>query len=322
MKVTILGTGAYGLALSKILIDNNQDVVMWTTFEKEKEELIHTRMSSKLKDFKLDNKVKITTSLQEAIINSELIVIAIPTEFISNVCKEMKKYIKKDQHICIASKGIEQNSFLFISDIIKKEIKTKNIGVISGPSFAIDLVKSVPIGLSCASKNKNTIKKIKLAFSNNHFNLYSTNDIIGIEICGAIKNVVALASGMIEGMGYPISTQALFITKSLQDIQKLIYELGGSKNTVQSLAGFGDILLTCTSSKSRNYTYGKMIGNNSSVKELEDYKKSFTIEGIYTLKSIYKLIIDQEIDIPLINIIYDIIFNNSSKDKLIQYLLS
>lgn len=321
MKVTILGTGAYGLALSKILVENNNEVVLWTTFESEKEELINTKKSSKLPDFILDDNVCVTTSLSEAIINSKLIVLAIPTAFITEVCKNLKKYIKPNQHICIASKGIEQGTCLFIHDMIKRQIKTKNIGAISGPSFAVDLVHKVPIGLSVASKSKRTIKIIRDAFCNNHFKLYPTNDIIGIEVCGAVKNIIAIASGMIDGLGYPISTQSLLITESLHDIKALIHALGGSKKTILSFAGFGDILLTCTSEKSRNYSFGKLIGSKASKEKIEEYKNKYTVEGLYTLKSIYKLINKNKIDIPTINIIYDIVFKDEEIDKLIEYLM-
>ena len=321
MKVTILGTGAYGLALSKILIENNNEVVMWTTFEEEKKELLDTKKSSKLEGYKLSDKIVITTNLKESINDSKLIVIALPTAFVTNVCKELKKYIKSNQHICIASKGIEQGTCLFIHDMIKKQIRTKNIGAISGPSFAIDLVKDVHVGLAVASKCKRTLNIIRIAFCNDHFKLYPTNDIIGIEVCGAVKNIIAIASGMIDGMGYPISTQALFITQSLHDIKELIHALGGSKKTILSFAGFGDILLTCTSEKSRNYSYGRLIGSNMDKEKVEEYKNTKTVEGLYTLKSIYKLINNKKIEIPTINIIYDIVFKDEKIDKLIQYLM-
>lgn len=321
MKVTILGTGAYGLALSTVLAENKNEVVMWTTFEDEKKELLETKRSSKLDGFILDDKINITTNLEESIKNSELIVIAIPTAFVTDVCKELKKYIKSNQYICIASKGIEQGTCLFIHDMINKQINTKLIGAISGPSFAVDLVKKVPVGLAVASKSKKTREIIRKAFCNDHFKLYPTTDIIGIEVCGAVKNIIAIASGMIDGMGYPISTQALLITQSLHDIKSLIHALGGSKKTILSFAGFGDILLTCTSEKSRNYTFGKLIGSNASKEQIDEYKNKITVEGLYTLKSIHKLIKNKKIDIPTINIIYNIVFNNKKIDDLIKYLM-
>ena len=321
MKITILGTGAYGLALSKILAENKNEVVMWTNFEEEKKELAETKKSSKLEGFYLDDDVIITTNLQEAIKDSELIVIAIPTAFITSLCENLKKYLKPNQYICIASKGIEQGTCLFIHNIIKNQIKTNKIGAISGPSFAVDLVKGVPIGLAVASNSKSTISIIRKAFCNNHFKLYPTSDIIGIEVCGAVKNIIAIASGIIDGMGYPISTQALLITQSIHDVRTLIYALGGSKETILSFAGFGDILLTCTSEKSRNYRFGKLIGSKASKEKIEEYKNKITVEGIYTLKSIYKLINDKKIAIPTINLMYDIIFKEEKIEKLIEYLM-
>ncbi|MDO4962747.1 MAG: NAD(P)H-dependent glycerol-3-phosphate dehydrogenase [bacterium] len=320
MKVTILGTGAYGLALSKILVENKNEVTMWTTFEEEKNELLNTKKSSKIPGYILDDSVKITTNLKEAIDKSTLIVIAIPTAFVTDVCRELKNYISDNQHICIASKGIEQGTCLFIHDMINKQIKTKKIGAISGPSFAIDLVKKIPVGLSVASKCKSTLNIIKNAFCNDHFKLYPTTDIIGIEICGSVKNILAIASGIVDGMGYPISTQAMLITESLHDVKSLIKSLGGSKKTILSFAGFGDILLTCLSEKSRNYTFGKLIGSNASKEKLDEYKKNITVEGLYTLKSIYKLIRNKKIDIPIINIIYDIVFKEKDPIILIDHL--
>ena len=321
MKVTILGTGAYGLALSEILSENNNEVVMWTKIESEKKELDETKKSSKLDGFILNNNIKIETNLEEAVKHSKLIIIAIPTAFVTDVCIELKKHIKPEQHICIASKGIEQGTCLFIHDMIKKQIRTKNIGAISGPTFAIDLVNKVPVALSVASKNKKTIEIITKAFVNKHFRLEPTTDIVGIEICGAVKNIIAIASGMIDGLNYPISTQALLITQALYDIKNLIYALGGNKKTILSFAGFGDILLTCTSEKSRNYSFGKLIGSGASKEQIEEYKNKITVEGLYTLKSIHKLIKKKKIKIPMINIIYDIVFNNKSIDDLINYLI-
>ena len=287
MKVTILGTGAFGLALSTVLAENKNEVVMWTRFEEEKDRLLETKRTPKLEGFILDDSISIECDLEKAVNGSELIVLAIPTAFITDVCKELKKYIKQNQYICIASKGIEQGTCLFIHDMIKKQIKTKNIGAISGPSFAVDLVKKVPVGLSVASKSKRTLNVIQKAFVNDNFKLYPTNDIIGIEICGSIKNIIAIASGMVDGMGYPISTQALLITEALHDIKNLIHALGGSKKTILSFAGFGDILLTCTSENSRNYSFGKLIGSGASKEEIDEFKNKITVEGLYTLKSIY-----------------------------------
>ena len=321
MNVTILGTGAYGLALSSMFLENNCNIIMWTKSEEEKLNLERDKCNKKvLPDYIIDDKIKITTSLKDSVSNANLIVIAIPVKYVNNTIIELKNYYKKNQHICIASKGIEQGSCLFIANIIKKNINTKKICVISGGTFAVDMIKKVPLGLSLASKNKATINIMKKTLQNEYLKLIPTNDIFGVEMYGAIKNVIAIAGGIIDGMGYPESTKCMFITKSLNDIVNLIYEMGGNKKTILTYAGIGDLLLTCNSVKSRNYSFGKMIGEGIDKKIIDEYKDNTTIEGLYTLKSIYNLIHKKKIKMPIINIIYDIVYYNKDVRVLEDYL--
>lgn len=320
MKIGIIGTGAYGIALASSFYENNCDITMWTKFSQEKEELDKKRTNNKvLKNVKVPKEIKFTTSIEE-VMNNELIVIAIPAAYVSDTCKEMKKYYK-NQHICIASKGIEQGSCLFIKDIIDKYIKTKNIAVISGGTFAIDIINKNPVGLSLATKNKQTEKIIKNSLETKHLKLRTTNDILGIEICGSIKNVIAIASGILEGLGYAESTKCMLITESLHDIKSLISNLGGNKKTILSYAGFGDLLLTCTSTKSRNYSFGKLLGEKKSKEEIDNYINNTTIEGLYTLKSIHKLIKNKKVSMPIINLIYDIVFKDKDPNSLAEFLI-
>lgn len=322
MKVTILGSGAYGIALALMLNENKCEITMWERFDDKVQELIKTRENKNvLPGVKIPENIKITSDLEESMKNSELIIIAIPAGFVDEVSVKMKNYITKEQHICIASKGIEQDTCLFVDDVVKKYIKTRRIAVISGPSFAIDIAKYVPIGLTLSSKNKQTIKVCKKALENRNLKLRENNDIIGTEICGSIKNVIAIASGMIDGMGLPESTQAMFITESLHDIKELIKALGGDGKTILSFAGFGDLLLTCTSTKSRNFRFGKLIGEKKSKEEINEFINSTTIEGLYTLKSIHKLIKNRKVDIPIIDLIYDIVFNDENPDEIKRFLI-
>jgi len=321
MNITILGTGAYGLALSSMFLENNCNIMMWTKSDEEKIRLEKDRYNKKaLPDYKISDKIRFTTDLEEAIKNANVIVIAIPVKYVTNTILELKKYYKNSQHICIASKGIEQGSCLFIASIIKKHINTKKVCVISGGTFAVDMIKMVPLGLSLASKNKSTINVVKKALQNDYLKLTVTSDIFGVEMYGAIKNVIAIAGGIIDGMGYPESTKCMFITKSLNDIVNLIYEMGGNKKTILTYAGIGDLLLTCTSVKSRNYSFGKMIGEKVDKETIENYKANTTIEGLYTLKSIYDLVHDRKIKMPIINIIYDIVYRDKDISLLEDYL--
>jgi len=180
--------------------------------------------------------------------------------FVGSICKEIKKYITKDQVVCIASKGIENNSCEFLSNIAHDILKIKNIAIISGGSFAIDMANNNPVALTIASKSAKARKLVKEAMNNDTLKLRESRDVIGVQICGSIKNVIALAAGMLDGMGYPESTQCFLITESIHDIKALIGALGGKPRTILSYAGVGDLLLTCTSIKSRNYSFGKLIG--------------------------------------------------------------
>lgn len=321
MKVCILGTGAYGISLGLILNENKHQVKMWTKFDEEANYLNQTRVSPNLKNTIIDKEITISTDFENSVKDAELIIIAVPAGFVDDISKLLKKYIKEDQHVCIASKGIERDTCLFVYDVFKKYIKSDKVGVISGPTFAVDVAKKVPIGLSLASTNEETIKIIKKALQNSHVKLRETNDILGVEICGSIKNVMAIAAGMLDGMGLPISTQAMLITESLNDIKELIDALGGDKKTILSFAGFGDILLTCTSTKSRNFSFGRLIGANTPKEEVNSYIETTTIEGLYTLKSIYKLINDKQVNMPIIDLINDIIYNDKPTDALLKFLI-
>lgn len=322
MKVAVLGTGAYGIALAKVVHGNKFEVCMWTKFETELNSLLKHRVNKfVLPDVKIPRKIKITSSMEEAIKDAKLIIVAVPAGALDSVFQELKLYIKKDQYICIASKGIEQDTCNFAHDVLLRHIKTDKYALISGPSFAIDIINHEPIGLTLASTNDEVCKLISKVFENSYLRLRRTNDIIGVEICGSIKNVIAIAAGILKGMGYSESAQAMLITESLHDIKGLIKALGGSENTILSYAGFGDLLLTATSMKSRNFSFGHMIGSKAKQKEIDNYMNSTTIEGLYTLKSIHQLIEDKNVDMPIINLINDIIYNNEEPRELCCFLI-
>lgn len=321
MKVTILGTGAYGIALAFMFNENNCDITMWTKFSEEAEILNSTRENKRvLPGVIIPDNIKFTTDLNEAVSTAEIIVIAVPGHAVTDVV-DLIKPIYKNQHICIATKGIENDTCLFPYDILIQKIHTKRYALISGPSFAVDIVKKVPIGLTLATHHKDTEIAVKNALQNKYLKLRTTNDLVGTSICGSIKNVIAVASGMLSGMQLPESTQAMFITESLHDIKELIHALGGDKKTILSFAGFGDLLLTCTSTKSRNFRYGYMIGAGEDQEKIDDYVNNTTIEGLYTLKSIYQLVKNKKVDIPIIDLIYNIIFHNESPETLKTFLI-
>lgn len=321
MKTCVLGTGAFGVGLALSLYENNHEVTMWTKFEEEKEYLVQHRKSPTLPNVSIEENITFTTNLKEAVEDKDFIIIVVPAGAVRGVCEELKNYIKDNQHICIASKGIEQDTCKFVYDVVKEYIDTDKIAVISGPTFAIDVANKVPVGLSLATTNEETLNITKQALENKHIKLRETNDILGVEVCGSIKNVVAIASGILNGMNLPISTQAMLITESANDIKELIDALGGNRNTILSFAGFGDILLTCTSEKSRNFTLGNLIGSKAPKREITNYIKTNTIEGLYTLTSISKLIEEKNICMPIVNLLNDIIYNDKPVEDLLVFLI-
>ena len=298
MNIGLIGTGAYGQAMAMMLLKNKNDVIMWTENE------------DKYKFYKENNRIK-------NLING----VEIPKEIkLTNDIKEV--CLNKKTIVCIASKGIENVSCKFLSDIAYEKLKTKHIAIISGPSFAVDMANSYPDGLSIASLSKKSIKLIKQSLISDSVKLRETTDLIGVQICGSIKNVIALAAGMLDGMNYPESTQSFLITESLNDIKELIKALGGNPKTCLSFAGVGDLLLTCTSTKSRNFKFGKLVGSGALKEEKEQFLADNTVEGYYTLKSIYKLVKKKKIKMPIIDVIYKIIVNNGDPKLLVTLLIN
>ena len=319
MKIGILGAGAYGMAMTSVFDNNGHKIKIWSNSEEEVNLLLTNHKSNKI-DYIIPDDFVITTDMKLVVMDADIIVIAVPSEFVRNVCIELNKYFKEEQIICISSKGIENNSCLFMDDVVRQCIKTDNIAVISGGTFAEDMVKEVPVGLTLATKSKLAGDMILKAIENDYVKIQITDDIIGTEICGSIKNVFAIAAGMLEGMKYPESTKSLFMTEVVNDIKFLIKSLGGKEETILSFAGIGDILLTCSSSKSRNYTLGKMIGEERERQEIKKYIDSSTIEGLYTLNSIKKLLKDKEIEMPIIDLISDIIMGKKNLIELNNFL--
>lgn len=321
MKVAILGCGAYGLALASILVKNKVDVGMWSYSNEEKEILTKSRKSNKLENYKIPECINFSTDMNEVVKDCNLIVIAVPTFSFESTVIKLKECIDKRQPVLIATKGIQQDTCLFLHDVFKKHCKNK-IAVISGPSFAVDIVKEVPIGLSLATKYNSVDIVVRKCFENKLTKFRRTNDIIGVEVCGSIKNVMAIASGMLEGMNATPSTKALFLTESMNDIKELLFALGGKKKTILSFAGFGDILMTSTSPSSRNFSFGCLIGKGKSKQVIDNYLKETTVEGMYTLQSIHKLVKKKNVKMPIINLIYDIINGKKEKEEILSFLIN
>ncbi len=317
MNVGIIGTGAYAIAIASILENKNVNIMMWTALKEEYQELSKTFRNSKALDFKLNQNTKFTMDIVKLLEENETIILAIPAKFLNSTIALMKNNINNHQ-ILIATKGIEDQENILIHEYLEKELKTKNITCISGPSFAREVIKKEPMGLTLASQNQSSLDYFSNLFSDiPYLTIDKTNDIIGCELCGILKNVIAIFSGILDGLDVNSSTNAKFLVDASKDIQKVILFFGGKSETFTTYAGIGDLILTCTSVKSRNFTFGKLIGEG---KDFKSYQKVTTIEGLENLKAIHALFAKNNIKFGIVNILYEIIYLNKPKEIIYTYL--
>ena len=321
MNVTILGAGAYGLALALAFYRNNNKVTVWTKIEKEKDEILTTRKNEKaLPGIIIPEEIDITTDLA-CIEKSDLVVFSIPINFFRSTCLEIKNYVNKSTRFCIATNGIENKTSNFCHEILESIVSTNHISVLSGPTFAIDLANNSSSGLTLSSNNLEDFTFIKNLLGNDTLKIEENNDLIGTEVCGSIKNVMAIISGMLDGLNATENTKTLFYVQAINEIKNLISELGGEKETAYLLCGIGDLILTCTSNKSRNFNLGKLLVTDSKDTVL-DYLENNTVEGYYTLIAIYSLIKEKSINSPLIELLYQILFHEKTKEELFKVLIN
>lgn len=313
MKICIIGSGAYGIALASRFIRNGNEVNCYSNNTDEVNDLNRTRVSDKLNYHAVPSELVISSDLELCVSNSSLIVIAVPAKVVGSACESLNKLVTSEQHILIATKGIENESCLLLSDIVKDKLNTNKIVVISGPTFAIDIINDSHVSFSVGSEFKESAELVINALKNDITKLEYSSDVNGIEVCGAIKNVFAVISGILGGIGVSDSTKAFFLTEALRNIKEFISLFGGEEETILSYAGVGDCIMTSTSVNSRNYSYGKLIGEGKYA-EAREYLKNTTVEGVYTLNSVKKILSDKGKVMPIIDVLDDII--NEKKDRL------
>lgn len=308
MKITILGCGAYGTALANMFLENNCEIRMWNKFGD-----VFDKLRQEYQN------VYFTTNLEESLKECELLVIAIPVAFIESVAKELANYYNNED-ILIASKGISIDDGLLATEILKKELNTDNLGAISGGTFAVDMKAKKVMGLTLGTNSSAIKDKVRKSLENKFLKLQYTNDYLGVEICGAIKNVMAIGFGILDGGGFPESTKFLYLTEAIYEIKYLIEKLGGDSDTIMSYAGIDDIMMTCTSTKSRNYTLGNLIGSKKSLEEINNYKNTTTIEGLGTALAIHNICKNNNLELNICKIIYNILYDNQNSNALVEYL--
>ena len=323
MKISVIGLGVYSLAISKMLAKKDEnEIVIWTENNEKYEEYKKTKKVASVFDTKLPKNIKINASMEDTLEKTNLIYIITASKYVDIVTKQMKPYYNPEIPVCISSKGIEESREELLSNIVKNALKTNNIAVISGPTFAVDILNNEPVALALASKTKKAKEYVLNTLANDTLKLRPSKDMIGIQMCGSIKNVIAIASGILSGLGYSNSTQSFLINESLHDIKDIIKIFGGKPKTILSFAGVGDLMLTCTSTKSRNFSFGYIVGSTKDQNKINEYLSTHTVEGYNTLEIVYKMLQKKGIEIKLITTIYDIVYNGVDANTLATFLVT
>ncbi len=319
-RVGILGTGAYGISLALVAHHNNHDVIMWTKFDEEKEYIISNRENKVLPGIKIPESIRVTSDLQEFTDNCDLIVVALPVPFLKENFEALSKYDLSNKTFCLASKGILEKDYLMVYQIYELFIDNPNYSVISGPSFAIDIAHFNPICLSLYANTNKVNNMVKEVFVSDFFKFEIVDDLVGIELSGAIKNVFAIASGIVHGLEYSPSTISLFMSRAIHDLSDILINFTGDNRLLLSHCSIGDLILTCNSSNSRNYTYGTLLAKDK--EEANYYLSTHTVEGYNTLKILIKMLDEKNFDIKVVSVLKRIIFDNEDIKIIEDYILN
>lgn len=325
MNISVLGAGGWGTALSILLNQNKHKVILWEYNHEYAATLREYRENFYfLPKIRIPKSVKITNDLQYAVEKSEGLLITTPTQYIRKSLSGLKNFNLKNKFVICASKGIEQKTNLLvtgiINDILKKNI-SRNLAVLSGPSHAEEVSVKIPTAVVCASENVNLSKKIQRIFSNDYFRVYSTTDVIGVEIGGALKNIIAIASGIADGAKFGDNTKAAIMTRGMNEIMRFGLKMGARMETFFGLSGIGDLIVTCSSRHSRNRYIGEQLGMGKNLKTVLSEMK-MVAEGVMTTTAAYELANKIKIDLPIVEAVYQVIFKHKSPKKVTKLLMN
>lgn len=319
-KITVFGMGSFGTALANVLAENGHTVLMWGKNEDSVKELNdHHQNKRYLKDVVLNSSIKATSDIKEAVNFTDIYLMALPTKAMREVTSEIDNLIDTKKTFIHVAKGIENNTFKRVSEMIEDSISEEHnggIGVLSGPSHAEEVVIKQPTTVAASSKDEKVSKLIQDLFMNDYLRVYTNNDLVGVELGGALKNIIAVSSGIVAGMGYGDNAKAALMTRGLAEISRLGEKLGADPMTFLGLGGIGDLIVTCTSTHSRNYTLGFKLGQGQTMDEALN-EMNMVVEGIYTTNSVYHLAKQQNVDMPITNALYKVLFeDNPVKDSV------
>lgn len=320
-KVGIMGAGSWGTAISWLLTNNGHEVTVWSIDAKEVEMLDREREhKSKLPGVKLQDSIRFTNEIREGIEGKDFVVLAVPSPFTRSTAQRMCPYVKEGQILVNVAKGIEEKTLMTLSEQIEEEVPQADVAVLSGPSHAEEVGKGLPTTCVVGAKTRETAEYLQKAFMSEVFRVYTSPDIKGIELGGSLKNVIALAAGIADGLGYGDNTKAALITRGIAEIARLGVKMGGKIETFTGLTGIGDLIVTCASVHSRNRKAGYLIGQGRTMQEAMDEVK-MVVEGVYSAKAAKQLAGQYRITMPIVEQVNQVLFEGKSPAEAVKELM-
>lgn len=319
-KISILGGGSWGIALAVLLHKNGHQVTIWSALEKEIDMLKENHEHKMLPGVKLPEDMIFTTDDKEAVEQKDLLVMAVASSYTRQTAHRFSPLVFKGQKIVNVAKGIEENTLMTLSEIIEQEIPQADVAVMSGPSHAEEVGRGLPTTIVVGAKSKSTAEYIQNLFMNEVFRVYISPDVLGIELGGSLKNVVALAAGIADGLGYGDNTKAALITRGITEIARLGTAMGGKFETFCGLTGIGDLIVTCASMHSRNRRAGILIGQGRTYKEAMD-EVQMVVEGVYSAKAAMGLAAKYGVQLPIIEQVNAVLFEDKSAAAAVKDLM-
>jgi glycerol-3-phosphate dehydrogenase (NAD(P)+) len=325
VKIGVVGAGSWGTALTNLLALKGFKIDLWV-FEEEVKDQIEIYRENKvfLPGVSLSDNIYPSNDIEAVVRGKDLVLMVVPSHVMRETASKIREHISKETIIVSASKGIENKTHLTMSGVLREifhEISEDSFAVLSGPSFAGEVVRNVPTVIAVASKNQNVAGYVQHVFATPYFRVYTNNDMIGVELGGSVKNVIAIASGIIDGLGLGLNTRAALITRGLTEMRRLGLKLGANPRTFAGIAGVGDLVLTCTGDVSRNHTVGKKIGEGLKLNEILSEMR-MVAEGIKTAKSVYNLSRKLGVDMPISHEVYHVLYDDITPKEAVRRLMT
>ncbi len=319
-KIGVIGAGSWGTALAILLNENGNDVTLWSHRETEAEHMRQTRECSKLSGIKIPEAVEITSDLKRAASGKRVLVMVVPSRCMRETAELLKEYVTPGTYVISAAKGIEDETLFTMTDILEQVLPQTDVAVLSGPSHAEEVAKLLPTTCVIGAHTEETARFLQELFMGPMFRVYISSDMLGIELGGALKNVIALAAGIADGMGYGDNAKAALITRGSVEIGRLGIRMGGKPETFFGLTGIGDLIVTCASMHSRNRRAGILLGQGYTMKEAMK-EVNMVVEGVYSAKAAMALARKYDTELPIIEQVNQILFEGKDPKKVVADLM-